>query len=244
MSFILEALRKSEAERRRGQTPDLLSDALPVAPAARVGTDNRGRIIVIVAVSLLVLLLGLWAFRPTVPAESKAAATPPPVPAITTVAVPPLSTPASLSPPPARASLPATQAPAPAPPAAALRTAATPSTAPQTRELQPEPAESEAIAPPAAPPQVATAEPASTATFASPEVPLKLADLSTDEREQLPVLKVSMHMWAPDAANRFAIIDGVRLNEGDRVGDAIVEAIQPDGVMLSWRGRRIRLPIR
>jgi hypothetical protein len=53
-----------------------------------------------------------------------------------------------------------------------------------------------------------------------------------------------MHMWSPDAAQRFAIIDGARVNEGDRVGDATVEAIEQDGVMLAWRGRRIRLPLR
>jgi general secretion pathway protein B len=53
-----------------------------------------------------------------------------------------------------------------------------------------------------------------------------------------------MHMWAPDAAHRFVIIDGARANEGDRIGDAMVEAIQPDSVLLEWRGRKIRLPIR
>jgi hypothetical protein len=67
-------------------------------------------------------------------------------------------------------------------------------------------------------------------------VPLRLADLSSEERQQLPALKVSMHMWAPAAGDRFAIIDGTRVNEGDRLGDATVESIQNDGVMLAWRG--------
>ncbi len=53
-----------------------------------------------------------------------------------------------------------------------------------------------------------------------------------------------MHMWAPDAADRFAIIDGTRVNQGDRLGEATVESIQNDGVILAWRGRRLRLPIR
>ena len=51
-------------------------------------------------------------------------------------------------------------------------------------------------------------------------------------------------MWASEATNRFAIIDGTRVNEGSRVGQATVEAIEQDAVVLSWRGRRIRLPIR
>lgn len=84
----------------------------------------------------------------------------------------------------------------------------------------------------------------SASPFASADVPLKLSDLSAEDRQQLPALKVSMHMWAPDAGNRFAIIDGTRVNEGDRIGDALIEGIQRDSVMLAWRGRHIRLPIR
>ena len=100
------------------------------------------------------------------------------------------------------------------------------------------------------PAQVASLEPppapASTNTpaFASPDAPVKLGDLSSEDRAQLPTLKVSMHMWSPDAGSRFAIIDGTRVNEGDRVGEATIEAIQQDSVMLSWHGRQIRLPIR
>lgn len=82
------------------------------------------------------------------------------------------------------------------------------------------------------------------ARYPGPDVPLRLADLSSEERQQLPALKVSVHMWAPDGAHRFAIIDGTRVHEGDRIGDATVEAIEQDGVLLAWRGQRIRLPIR
>jgi len=246
MSFILEALRKSEAERRRGQTPDLLSDAQPVAPAARVNTSSRGQRVAIVAAALIALLLVAWALRPTAPAESAPASAPAASTSTTAaVAVPAPST--SLSPPPARvAAPPAVRKPTSAPPVAIPPTTAattTPATAPQTREPQPATTEPDIDAP-TAPTQVVTTQPANATAFASPDVPLKLADLSTDERQQLPALKLSMHMWAPDAANRFAIIDGTRLNEGDRIGDATVEAIQQDGVMLNWRGRRIRLPIR
>lgn len=248
MSFILEALRKSEAERRRGQAPDLLSETMPVAPAARVDTSSRGQIVAIVAAALIALLLVAWALRPTAPAESAPASAPTPSTSTTAAATLPASS-TSLSPPLARvAATPTVRKPTSAPPVAtpptttATAVTATPSTAPQTREPQPE-AEPDIDAP-AAPTQVATTQPANTTAFASPDVPLRLADLSADERQQLPALKLSMHMWAPDAANRFAIIDGARVNEGDRVGDTTVEAIQQDGVMLNWRGRRIRLPIR
>ncbi|QSX76985.1 general secretion pathway protein GspB [Agrilutibacter solisilvae] len=96
------------------------------------------------------------------------------------------------------------------------------------------------------PPPPITAPPAApvSSEFISPQATIRLADLSPEERSQLPALKVSMHMWAPAAADRFVIIDGTRLAEGDRVADATIQAIQADGVTLAWRGRQIRLPIR
>ena len=52
-----------------------------------------------------------------------------------------------------------------------------------------------------------------------------------------------MHMWGPTPAQRFAIIDGARVGQGDRVGDAVVEEIAADSVVLNWHGRRVALPI-
>jgi len=74
--------------------------------------------------------------------------------------------------------------------------------------------------------------------------PLRLADLSTADRQQLPPLKMSMHMWGAESPRRFAIIDGNRVGEGDRVGDAVVETIDQDGVVLAWNGIRLRVPVR
>ena len=73
---------------------------------------------------------------------------------------------------------------------------------------------------------------------------LQLSDLSAAERKSLPPLKVSMHMWDGDATRRFVIVDGNRLVEGDRIGDAVVTTITADGVLLDWNGRRLKLPIR
>ncbi len=74
--------------------------------------------------------------------------------------------------------------------------------------------------------------------------PLALSDLSAAERRQLPPLKVSMHLWASTPAERFAIVDGARVGEGDRIGDAVVDSITRDGLVLAWNGRRLRLGIR
>jgi general secretion pathway protein B len=251
MSLILEALRRSEAERRRGQTPDLLSDATPVAPTAATATRHRNASIAVAAAALATLLLLAWWLRPALvePATSPTASEPT-VPAV-------VSPPASLPLQP-RASAPVTTAatgavtmasaaplapppvasPRPRPPSAVAATPNNPEPASVAAAVVPTPLQ--------APTRVVSEPPATTAqpSFTSPDLPLRLSDLSSDERQQLPALKVSMHMWAPDAADRFAIIDGTRVNQGDRLGEATVESIQNDGVILTWRGRRLRLPIR
>ena len=70
---------------------------------------------------------------------------------------------------------------------------------------------------------------------------MQLSDLSAEERKALPPLKLSMHMWNDDPARRFIILDGNRLGEGDRVGNAVITAITSDGAVIDWNGRRIRL---
>ena len=53
-----------------------------------------------------------------------------------------------------------------------------------------------------------------------------------------------MHLWNQDPSRRFVIIDGARLGEGDRIGDAVIDRIAADSVVLDWNGRRLRLPLR
>ena len=72
---------------------------------------------------------------------------------------------------------------------------------------------------------------------------IALADLAPSERRALPPLKLSMHLYATDPAQRFVILDGHRLREGDRAGSAVVDRIEPDGVVLAADGRRIFLPL-
>lgn len=242
MSLILEALRKSEAERRRGQTPDLLTDATPATPVAHGPARNWAVPLAAIVAAMFALLLALWWVLRDRAEPALAVHDPAPQANQTAPVAAATPTTGSLSPPVARAPERAAVALVPAP--AAATPAPTPSPASTTAVAQ-----VDTPSPPIEPPseQAAPREPAPPAnapTFASGDVPLKLSDLSPEERQQLPPLKLSMHMWAPAPGDRFAIIDGGRVNEGDRVGDATVEAIQQDGVMLSWRGRHIRLPIR
>jgi len=226
MSLILEALRKSEAERRRAQAPDLRAE-LPPAPA-------RPRVAIPAWAWLLpasaVLLAAAWLMRtpdrasPSTEATDAAAThrdtMPPGLPA-----VPRLSPPTVAVAPKPAAIARASQA-LRAPPPAVVQPAvvATPKPVPMIEPV---------------PPPVATAPAA-----AGDHDVLQLSDLSATERKSLPPLKVSMHLWDADPARRFVIVDGNRLVEGDRIGDAVVTTITADGVLLDWNGRRLKLPIR
>jgi general secretion pathway protein B len=220
MSLILEALRKSEAERRRGATPDLHTE-LPTSPVLARSTVPGWVLWMLAAAAAIALLLwgarAWWAPSPTpVATAAKPASTPMP-------ALPPVP---RFSPPPAVA--------APSPPVAAAAqpmSKATPPPAPPT-ELVPPPALQRAPLP-----TPITATP-------PPDDALSLSDLTPDERKALPPLKLSMHLWNDDPSRRFVILDGNRLREGDRDGDAVITAITSDGVLLDWNGRRIKVSIR
>lgn len=249
MSLILDALRKSEAERRRGQMPDLRAELPP--PIRATGPSRRAWPLWFAASAVLVAAATLawsqWASRAGAPpdaggsaaiASAETADVPPPVPARIAPATPVEAAPA----PAPRPAEPVQTVPAPVAPDPGLaRTEPVEPTAPRetTPPTAPAVAAANEPAPPVAPsaPAIATPPPASVAT-------VRLADLSPGEREQLPPLKISMHMWGPAPEQRFAIIDGTRVGQGDRVGDAVVEEILAEGVVLDWHGRRLSLPLR
>jgi general secretion pathway protein B len=242
MSLILEALRKSEAERRRGEVPSVYSDspATQRSSTLRVARSSAWVLVACVAVA------ALWGARAllTRPSDTPRAVHATPVKPESESPAPPLPAVAHLSRVPVARTAPATAkqpwGPAPSPieeaqttattmPAIAEPAVASPAISPPT--ISPS-----AIAPPAAaaPPTVAPAN----------DGMLRLSDLDPDSRKALPPLKLSMHMWNSDPSQRFVILDGNRVREGDRVGDAVVTAITSDGVVLDWNGRRLKLPIR
>ncbi|UNK49261.1 general secretion pathway protein GspB [Lysobacter sp. S4-A87] len=250
MSLILDALRKSEAERRRGQAPDLFAELPPLVTRAA----TRRPLWAWWLAGGFAVLASLWLLRdvastagavtvPTVDASTQAASAAPD-PAMAMAA--PASIADSMPIAPARQK-PAALRPTPEPVASA-------SLPPAAKAAPPQPTPEPVLPPPQlAPVQVASVTPPAPAAMPAPAAipmpapaataPLRLADLSAGEREQLPALKISMHMWAPAPDQRFAIIDGARVGQGDRVGDAVVEEIAADSVVLNWHGQRVALPI-
>ena len=228
MSLILEALRKSEAERRRAQAPDLRAE-LPPAPAQRRAMIPAWAWLLPASA---LLLAAAWLMRTPDQASPGTTDTDAGISATRDMS-PTLPVIPRLSPPAAVASKPTTAATQ----ASASSRTPLPAVAQPTTVTAPKPI----LAPiePLPLPPVAT-PPAD----ANDSDTLQLSDLSAAERKSLPPLKVSMHMWDSDAARRFVIVDGNRLVEGDRIGDAVVTTITTDGVLLDWNGRRLKLPIR
>ena len=74
--------------------------------------------------------------------------------------------------------------------------------------------------------------------------PVRLADLAPADRRALPPLRMSMHLFAAAPTERFVILDGQRVGEGDRLGEAVVDEITADGAVLAWRGQRVWISVR
>jgi general secretion pathway protein B len=228
MSLILEALRKSEAERRRAAVPDLLAEPQAAAPVA-VQKTNRLPLIVVGSLAVVGVL---WiATRNPQPAPVSVI----PVDADTTVATQ-VQLPAAAAPTPATAPDAGSATPRTTPVRRPLVVAAP--VAPATQAPKPAPVVRDAP-PPRIEPIAAATPPPRTVIDTTPRVD----ELRGQERNQLPPLKLSMHMWNDDAAQRFVIIDGARLRIGDHVGSVVVADILKDGVLLDWNGRPLKLPL-
>lgn len=249
MSLILEALRKSEAERQRDGTPNVAMELPPVPTRGNGATPGWvwPTLLVVVIGAVLVAWLGIRAGnRDNAANHAAAATTPEPLPAPAPLTPAPTPQGAVLSAPTPTPSVPA---PAPIPPTpTTLETTSTPSSSPMLATDTRLPAPPVAAPPP---PRPALAAPASPAAPAPPPVRPAAAPAAVDATEDappitstgLPAVKLSMHMWDADPAKRFVIIDGQRMGEGDRSGGLAVIAIRRDGVIVERNGLRAKVPL-
>jgi general secretion pathway protein B len=213
MSFILDALKKSESERHRHSGPVLMD--VRIAPPRRRVPVWAWVIAAVLVVNLVVLAWALW--RAPEKAEVEGGTAP--------AALPP---PAAIAPaaPPSAAALPASPLPEPTlSPAAPSMPAQPPSQGPSA----PLPAPQNAQPPAAATPDIDITT--------LPKVQDLLAAGVT-----LPQLTLSLHVYDPQPANRYVLLNGKRTREGDFTTDgARIVQITATGVVLEWRGRRMFL---
>ena len=68
-------------------------------------------------------------------------------------------------------------------------------------------------------------------------------DLAVTAGSDLPQLRLDLHVYAAKPQDRFALINMRKLHEGDSLqGGVRVEAITPDGVVMSHNGTKFLLP--
>ena len=262
MSYILDALRRAEAERGRGAVPGIHTPAVPVPGAMPVaGRSAISPVLVAVAVVAVAAVAagGTWWFlqRP-VPAGAVVVAA---APATSAAVAPSMPTVASTAPPaavaspePAPAVAPAvTPPPAPAPRAAAPqreRPAPSSSVVPRFSAADPERPRPAVPAPrertPAAPApraaDLAAANPAPAAAPAATGTVFAQADLPEAVRAQLPSLKISGVTYSSNPVYRMAIVNGQVLHEGDPAGPGLLlEKIEPGRTIWSFKGYRYGL---
>lgn len=236
MSYILDALRKAEAERERGHVPSI--HAQPVLPGSAPASAARSPSVAIwigLGALLLAAVIGLtWWFlssaaqrNAVVPTAATPAATPmPPVSAAPAVAAAPAPTapPAAAEPAPA----PAATKPAPTP---KPKSAATPQAGVGKSPASAAPTRSE-VAPHSAPAATGANEPHAGKIYAVSELPDAI-------RSQLPQVNVGGSVYSPVRADRMLIVNGQVLHEGDRITpDVVLEQVRVKGAVLAFRGYR------
>jgi general secretion pathway protein B len=221
MSYILDALRRADAERDRGSVPDLRAQPLGVPSAQEASRPLPWPWIGAV---LALVLLGALAWYLAAPDEPQPAATPAAAPA-----------------PPQGTGTAATAMPRTTTGDAAAAVQKQPSAAPPATEPRKPSVTVVATAPPRA-----ASTPASASTRAEPpsaaDRVVAQADLPPDIRRQLPPLVIGGSMYSENAANRMLIVNGQLLHEHEKAAPEVtLEQIRLKSAVLSFRGHRFEI---
>lgn len=249
MSYILDALRRADAERERGRVPGLHTQLAPLRAKGRSAPQRPlgARAPLIAGLSLIAAVvagLAWWALRGDSPAP---VATSEPTPTLTAPPSSPAAAPSRpafqpeppLAPPPRIAGA---AAPSPASPATAP---VPPILAPAPPPPAPAPVPAPAARPPAAAapaPQPAARAPAASAAPTDESRLPRVNELGATARAALPPLKISGSTYAANPAMRMLILDGQVVQEGQDIAPGLkLESIGPRGAILVHQGQRLRL---
>jgi len=111
----------------------------------------------------------------------------------------------------------------------------------KTPDMHGLPSPDAAAAPKATEPVPATTQSAAPAG-AKNDVPFYY-ELPFNVRKTLPPLRLSMHVYAGDPAQRFVVLNDSRLVEGDKTADDVMlREVRKDGAVLEFQGQRFFYP--
>lgn len=239
MSYILEALKKAQAERQLGNAPTLHAASMQAPSlAAALPWWRRPLVLAALLMALVIVALLVLLLRPA-PSATPAVLTAAPASAhaplpsgvpkeikpelVLRVATPPVDMPQPLPVPEAHGGV-------------AVRagdSASAPTVAP---------APAVAVASANIAPASAALKPAST-TRASEEPVLNLRELPEPIQRAIPAVAVGGYIYSSNPADRLLLVDKVLRHEGEEVAPGLVlEKLQAREAVFSFRGYRYRIP--
>ncbi|WP_313171739.1 general secretion pathway protein GspB [Massilia oculi] len=237
MSYILEALKKAQAERQLGNAPTIHAPPPMYAAPDRARGGHRRPLMIGLGLGLGVLVAAaalLWvrhggeqpvrlaAAPVTVPTPVSAPA-PAPAPVPTAAAVPP-----------------AAPAPAPAPaPREAAPVAAKPAPA---KVAAPAPPVRVAEAPVSATPAASEPAPVAAAQPAGEDNLRTLQQLPEAVRREIPQVSFGGYIYSPTPGESLLLVDKMLRREGEEVAPGLVlERLMPKAAVMNYRGTRYRV---
>ena len=240
MSYILEALKKAQAERQLGNAPTIHAPAPSYAgPRAGQGVQRRylalGVGVVVVAAAVALLWPRFVGEQPV----RLAAVTPPAVVAATAPATVPATAPVATPAPPAAvipAPAPVVQpAPAPPPVAEARPVRAKPAPAPAVSTASPSPQPS---------PQQRETAPAPVTVAPQPvgdDQLRTLQQLPDTLQREIPKVAFGGYIYSPTPGESLLLVDKMLRREGEEVAPGLVlERLTPKAAVMNYRGTRYR----
>ena len=262
MSYILDALRRADAERSRGVVPGLHAQSLPGdgEPAARNRTPlfwAAGAAGVLVVAGMVIVLFGPWHAAPTPDARVTLASEPAFAPRDALPAQPaqgeqPAARPGAIDPAARPVEPPMGRAPPQFADARPPQGYPPPAQAPQRAPAVP-PARMATLEPrgdvpapvvaPAPPPVehygAPMPAPAASPVAARANVVPNINDLAPGVRGTLPHLAVGGAIYSETPAARMVILNGQVFHEGDKpAADTVLEQIRLKSAVLNFRGQR------
>jgi general secretion pathway protein B len=234
MSYILEALKKAQAERQLGNSPTIHAPTLQTADSqAGAGRISKQLILAVLAMAGVIGVLLVLVLRPSAAPEATQAA------AATTPAaghaLAPVVTAAAPTPVPAPLPVPDADLP-PSVANLARASASTPAGVPAQAAV---PTPATAAAPGVAAPAQPTAKPVS----ASEEPVANLRELPEPIQRSIPPVSVGGYIYSKNAADRLLLVDKILRHEGEEVAPGLVlEKLQPKEAIFNFKGYRYRVP--
>lgn len=247
MSYILEALKKAQAERQLGSAPTIHAPVPSYAPPSPAPLAGSRYLLAGLGVGAAVAAAAFLWPRATPATQAQLAAAPAakaPHPAPAAVPLAPRPAPPPMpAPEPAPAKPASARSAVPMPDQPALRAEAAPAAPPKTGRVAsgPEPV--------AALPEAAAAVPEPERPVAAPSpqpageaLPGDLHALPEALQREIPKLAFGGYIYSPNPAERLLLVDKTLRREGEEVAPGLVlERILPKAAVMNYRGNRYRV---